>query len=82
MVGDGGSKKQGGSGGGFLENPKRFVSDAGMYVPMNGLGSGVISQLLVLKGNTLAESFCKVSSSDSGSGSGSCSNVSCASWKG
>jgi hypothetical protein len=74
-------RKWGGSGGGFLENPKRFVGDAGTYVP-NGLGSGVVSRLLMLKGDTLAESFSKASSSDSGSGPGSCSNISCASWKG
>jgi hypothetical protein len=82
VIGDGGLRERGGSGRGFLENPKRFVGDAGTYVPPNGLGSGVGSRLLVLKGDTLAESFCKVSSSYSGSGSGSCSNVSCASWKG
>ena len=81
MMGDGGLKGWGGSGGGFLENPKRFVGDAGTYVP-NGLGSGVVSRLLMLKGDTLAESFSRASSSDSGSCSSSCSSVSCASWKG
>ena len=82
IIGDGGWKNRSGSGGGSLENPKRFVGDEGIYAP-NGAGSGVCGLFLLSKGNSLSESLCKASSSGSFSDSCSCcSNSSSASRKG